>query len=515
MAVVKVKPIETLHIFDFKSETDKTKIPAGCIAVLDGYATLSGNKDNKNKHFYPGRTKPGTADSFWDSVLIGDKSIEEKLATKTFFGSFKHPDKDESPIPEFGSISHNVRSFRIDDKGVFVTLDVFDTAQGRELKPLLDYGSKLGISTRAYGEVEMDKEGFKVPIKDKYHFVTWDLVSLPAFSETRMNKISDEFEIDIDNNMLKAETKDEFLEHAKKLQKSDAKVLCDYMGIDFKEISDSFHKKCETGCTNCGKCKGEKTEPEVALDQALDTIVKLEKELEDVKKERIDLLCPLCKTKLIKNAITGDYTCPNDKCKACKDGVESKFGTGDKVKVNQKGHSLDGKIVYIVGVQREGPKGWIYNVGKTQGSKEYEAIGEKALSFVDSIDKEEFLRLHNSVQYHKSIVHELIEDNNKLKQDKMYLQDSFNQLKEELSESKNIIDSLESDKQTLQRINKHFENKTTALEGSSSKIQDSITSIPATARKNKTRPLFLATGKVKSISDKSDEEGLREVLDSL
>lgn len=259
MTKVKVKPFETVQLFDFKVQ--KEEVPPGCLAVLKGYATLSDDKTNKNKHFYP--------KGFWKSILEGNEAIQEKIATKTFFGSFRHPEKGESPIPDFENSSHNIRDFHIDDKGVFVTLDVFDNEQGRALKPLLDYGSKLGISTRAYGDVAINDEGYKVPVKGKYLFVTWDLVSYPAFSETRMTQVSDSATIELDEGIFNAKSKDEILKSVKSLSRSDAENICLYMGYDFDVIADSFSE--------------EKLDSEEALDQALDVIKRLEKENEELR----------------------------------------------------------------------------------------------------------------------------------------------------------------------------------------------------------------------------------------
>jgi hypothetical protein len=265
MTKLKVKPFETAQIFDFEVKKGKEQVPPGCLAVLQGYATLSDDKTNKNKHFYP--------KGFWDSILNDNPSLQEKLDTKTFFGSFRHPEKGESPIPDFDNSSHNIREFKVDDKGVFVTLDVFDNEQGRALKPLLEYGSKLGISTRAYGEVEVNDEGYKVPVKGKYLFVTWDLVSYPAFSETRMTQVSDAAEIELDESVLGAKSKDDVLNSVKSMSRSDAQNLCTYMGYDFNEIADSFEEEGDEG----------KTDVELALDQAMDKIIKLEKENEELK----------------------------------------------------------------------------------------------------------------------------------------------------------------------------------------------------------------------------------------
>lgn len=239
----KLHAIETQSIFDFKVVKDKGNIPPGCLAVLEGYATLSDDDTNRNTHFYP--------KGFWGKVLDNNAFVKEKLETKTFFGAFRHPEKDESPIPEFGNISHNIRSYKIDDTGVYIIMDILNTAQGRELAPLIEYGSKLGVSTRAYGEVDINDKGQKVPVLDKYMFVTWDMVSFPAFSKTRM-KISDSVTFNAPENIFNTQSREEMISVLKDMGTHDAVELCKYLGYDAEEVLDSVDKKKCTG--NCGKC---------------------------------------------------------------------------------------------------------------------------------------------------------------------------------------------------------------------------------------------------------------------
>lgn len=251
------------------AEKGKKKNPA-VLSTLQGYATLSGDKNNKNKHYYPGRSKNGVQDSFWDKVLGDNASIQSKLKTKTFFGSSRHPGEGENPVPEFGDqkvpISHAIRDFKIDDKGVWVELDILNTPAGREIQTYVDYGSDIGISTRAFGEIDMDDDGFKTPKLDSYFFITWDLVSVPAFDETRMRAMSDSLAFDVslisDSNDIK-----KFKEGLKSLPQAEQKTICDYAGLEYE-------------APVCEKDK--------ALDSALDEISNLKdqiKSLTDSKEE--------------------------------------------------------------------------------------------------------------------------------------------------------------------------------------------------------------------------------------
>jgi hypothetical protein len=229
MKTKNIYAIQTESIFDFKTVATKENIPKGCLAVLEGYATLTDDTTNKNAHFYP--------KGFWKSVLDGNEYIQEKLATKTFYGSFRHPEDGESPTPEFGDVCFNVRSYKIDDKGVYVVIDILDTEQGRAVLPLIEYGSQLGISTRAYGEVTVDSKGFKVPVLDEYVFITWDLVAYPAFSETRMT-ISDVALGTVPDSLLTFKNKSELFNSLKGMPKN--VKLFNYLGVSkSKTLNDS------------------------------------------------------------------------------------------------------------------------------------------------------------------------------------------------------------------------------------------------------------------------------------
>ena len=222
----------TDHIlFDFKkSPKAKDDKNGSILTTLEGYATFN-DEENRNTRFY-GTNKEGV--SFWSRVLDGNTRVKEMLDTRTFYGSANHPAKGEDPIPSFENASHAIRNYKVDKKGVWVQLDVLNTRSGRAIKTMVDYGSKVGISTRAYGEQKKDKAGRLVPIEDQYHFVTWDLVTFPAFSKSRLEQVSDAVEIkfDVTEDSLSV-SREDLEDHIKALPKEDAKVLCDYTGIDF------------------------------------------------------------------------------------------------------------------------------------------------------------------------------------------------------------------------------------------------------------------------------------------
>jgi chromosome segregation ATPase len=113
------------------------------------------------------------------------------LETKTFFGEADHPlayqERLEAHIPQ---ISHNITELRLGADGVlYGKLDVLDTPNGRIVKTLIDYGSKLGISSRGAGEVIRTNE-YSSPIvnPDNYTFITFDLVVMPGAKVARLHQ---------------------------------------------------------------------------------------------------------------------------------------------------------------------------------------------------------------------------------------------------------------------------------------------------------------------------------------
>lgn len=256
----------TYSIFDYKKVEKKNK-PKAVLRSIEGYATyhstkVSSDNENRNKHFYK--------DGFWKDVIDTPRT-QELLDTKTFFGSSRHPrQKEESPLPEFENVSHAISNYRIDDVGVFVEVDILDTPTGRILDTMVDYGSEIGISTRAYGDLTVDSAGNKIPDPKNYFFVTWDFVTFPAFSDARMKVVNDSMDFISDDGedfnieeIIKKNTPQALLDHVKGLPKEERMPFCDWLGIEEEEETTDEENKT------------------TILDEALSKVVEVEKRLEN------------------------------------------------------------------------------------------------------------------------------------------------------------------------------------------------------------------------------------------
>jgi len=129
--------------------------------------------------------------ALWEKVL-SSPHVKEMLATRTFFGEIDHPYPNENRLEvSLQKVSHCITDIWINDATGTVDgrLDILDTPSGRILKTLIDYGSKLGISSRGAGRV-INRNGESVVDPDSYQFVTFDIVPLPANERSRLEEVN-------------------------------------------------------------------------------------------------------------------------------------------------------------------------------------------------------------------------------------------------------------------------------------------------------------------------------------
>ena len=122
-------------------------------------------KLNRNGRIYPRQ--------LWENVINSDY-VKELLASKTLFGETDHPaERLEMSLQE---VSHCISDIKLEGDNVIATIDVLDTPNGNLISKLLDYGSKIGVSSRGAGDVGEDN----VVDPDTYTFVGFDLVARPS-----------------------------------------------------------------------------------------------------------------------------------------------------------------------------------------------------------------------------------------------------------------------------------------------------------------------------------------------
>lgn len=98
----------------------------------------------------------------WERALADDV-FREKVANKSLFLELGHPsDREETDMEKICACIPELP--KIVDGDLYAYVDILDTANGRLLKTLCDYGFVPGISSRGSGDVmpndEVDPETF-------------------------------------------------------------------------------------------------------------------------------------------------------------------------------------------------------------------------------------------------------------------------------------------------------------------------------------------------------------------
>ena len=123
----------------------------------------------------------------WKKVKASE-DFKEMMDTLTCFGENDHPsDRVDSSIKE-ASIVLTEMDIREDDGIVWVEFDILPTEAGKLLKAIVDYGSKIGVSSRGLGD-EIQRNGETIIDPDTYSFYGFDAVVQPAVKTARPEKV--------------------------------------------------------------------------------------------------------------------------------------------------------------------------------------------------------------------------------------------------------------------------------------------------------------------------------------
>lgn len=147
----------------------------------------------------------------WEKVMASD-DFKEMMETKTCFCEANHPtDRIDTDIREVCAVLTNME-IREDEGILWVEFDILDTPQGRILKSLVDYGCKIGVSSRGLGD-EIQRNGETIIDPDTYSYYGHDMVVQPAVKAARPDvveskaraKVTDVFKKEIENATTQSE----------------------------------------------------------------------------------------------------------------------------------------------------------------------------------------------------------------------------------------------------------------------------------------------------------------------
>lgn len=134
----------------------------------------SWKEPTRNDHLYSRR--------LWENV-INSENFKEGMATRTIFAETDHPEERiDINIKEVAGV---LTDLHLEPNGdVFTAFDILPTPNGRILKTLLDYGCQIGVSSRGLGD-EVVIDGVNQIDPDTYEYYCHDFVVTPAVAKAR------------------------------------------------------------------------------------------------------------------------------------------------------------------------------------------------------------------------------------------------------------------------------------------------------------------------------------------
>ena len=244
----------------------------GVLGTLEGVCADC-IKATRNGRLYP--------DAVWQTAF-NDPIVKEHFQCGGIFGQLGHPKEDQTENEEFNSIAICMPDppKKGPDGKLRGRWDILDTPNGRILKCLCDYGYKIGISSRANGDVEEDWDGNESVVPDTFQFKAFDAVLLPALKEARLNLVTESF--DNTKDKLRKALK-ESIDSSDDVDKAVMLKTLEDLGIDYIESSENK----EDNVAN-----NDELENDVAVDDGMELVSSLQaalKEIDDLKTQLFDL----------------------------------------------------------------------------------------------------------------------------------------------------------------------------------------------------------------------------------
>lgn len=206
--MAKIKLNETLaEDMNYKVVSENKSKRPGVLKTIHG--NITDYLANRNGRIY--------GKSLWEKALNSDL-VKEQIASNCFFGEAGHPLDDRMEI-DISKISHAVRDIKIGPDAVTAEIDILDTPEGNIISKLVDYGSKIGISSRGCGSLDESTN----EVGDDYQVFAFDLVVRPSVASARLTE-SEQLIKDGKTIMTESEIKDVISNYRKNILTEDTKM---------------------------------------------------------------------------------------------------------------------------------------------------------------------------------------------------------------------------------------------------------------------------------------------------
>lgn len=236
----------------------------------------------------PTRNGRKYTNKLWSKVFNSDL-VKEQIENGGIFGEFGHPTDRDETLPEKIAICMPELP-KTNKKGQYeATFDILDTPCGRILKTLIDYGYKIGISSRGTGDIVEDAQGNEIVDEDTYDFKAFDAVLIPAVKSARLSVVES-----LNTKKSLHESLRESLDNANEEERKVMKETLDDLGIDITEKCDEEKDYSPEMVDNIDKKedseKVEIEETEVKTEEACDTrLEEVISSLQEALKKNVEL----------------------------------------------------------------------------------------------------------------------------------------------------------------------------------------------------------------------------------
>ena len=139
---------------------------------------------------HPTRNGRLYGEKLWENVEHNE-IVKEQIANGGILGELDHPKDRDDICTEKVAVRMAELPVKKEDGKYYGKFDILDTPCGRIVYTLAKAGFKLGVSSRGNGDYD-EYTGEVDP--DSYDFVCFDVVTLPAVKEARMNLVTESLE---------------------------------------------------------------------------------------------------------------------------------------------------------------------------------------------------------------------------------------------------------------------------------------------------------------------------------
>lgn len=168
------------EVFDTTSFVVENKLGKGKEYFIEGIFLQSELK-NRNGRMYP--------ESVMDKEV--GRYMEQLVKQNRAYGELGHPD---TPSINLDRVSHLIVDLRKEGTNYVGKAKIMETPMGNIARGLLDGGANLGVSSRALGSLQMNKEGVQVVQDDFMLSTAADIVADPSAPDAFVRGIMESVE---------------------------------------------------------------------------------------------------------------------------------------------------------------------------------------------------------------------------------------------------------------------------------------------------------------------------------